>query len=80
MANRLINQMGLPRSIANIFAARNINTAKVMIKLRGFSPLICRFIHPVRVKYAIIRNRGESFASCSSDEQLDTLLPFKFLN
>uniref|UniRef100_A0A9I9DXH5 RecA family profile 1 domain-containing protein n=1 Tax=Cucumis melo TaxID=3656 RepID=A0A9I9DXH5_CUCME len=28
MANRLINQMGLPRSIANIFAARNINTAK----------------------------------------------------
>ncbi|MCI35777.1 DNA repair protein RAD51-like protein, partial [Trifolium medium] len=28
MANKLINQMGLPKSIANIFAARNIITAK----------------------------------------------------
>ncbi|XP_022146265.1 DNA repair protein RAD51 homolog 2 isoform X2 [Momordica charantia] len=30
MANKLISQMGLPRSIANIFAARNITTAKVL--------------------------------------------------
>jgi len=29
MANRLISGMGLPNSIANIFAARNIKTAKV---------------------------------------------------
>lgn len=29
MANKLISQMGLPQSIANIFAARNILTAKV---------------------------------------------------
>ncbi|RDX64422.1 DNA repair protein RAD51-like 2, partial [Mucuna pruriens] len=28
MANKLINQMGLPRSIANVFTARNIITAK----------------------------------------------------
>ncbi|KOM44233.1 hypothetical protein LR48_Vigan05g183800 [Vigna angularis] len=28
MANKLINQMGLPKSIANIFTARNIITAK----------------------------------------------------
>ncbi|KGN47322.1 DNA repair protein RAD51 homolog 2 [Cucumis sativus] len=36
MANRLINQMGLPRSIANIFAARNINTAKEALSLTEF--------------------------------------------
>jgi len=29
MANKLINQLGLPKSIANIFTARNIITAKV---------------------------------------------------
>ncbi|KAJ8430265.1 hypothetical protein Cgig2_020900 [Carnegiea gigantea] len=33
MANRLINEMGLPKSIANIFAARNIKTAKFCLKL-----------------------------------------------
>ncbi|KAG7010599.1 DNA repair protein RAD51-like 2 [Cucurbita argyrosperma subsp. argyrosperma] len=36
MANKLINQMGLPRSIANIFAARNINTAKEALSLTEF--------------------------------------------
>ncbi|XP_048444724.1 DNA repair protein RAD51 homolog 2 isoform X2 [Pyrus x bretschneideri] len=30
MANKLINQMGLPKSIANVFTARNITTAKVL--------------------------------------------------
>ncbi|KAL6275990.1 hypothetical protein ACE6H2_019591 [Prunus campanulata] len=30
MANKLINQMGLPKSIANVFAARNITTAKAL--------------------------------------------------
>ncbi|KAL2552678.1 hypothetical protein Fot_06297 [Forsythia ovata] len=29
MANKLISQMGLPKSIANVFKARNIITAKV---------------------------------------------------
>jgi hypothetical protein len=29
MANKQINQMGLPKSIANVFAARNVFTAKV---------------------------------------------------
>ncbi|KAL0436849.1 UNVERIFIED_CONTAM: DNA repair protein [Sesamum radiatum] len=29
MANKLISEMGLPRSTANVFAARNIVTAKV---------------------------------------------------
>lgn len=33
MANKLISQMGLPKSIANIFAARNIITAKDALSL-----------------------------------------------
>ncbi|GAB2285137.1 DNA repair protein RAD51 [Dionaea muscipula] len=36
MANRLISEMGLPKSIANIFAARNINTAKEALSLTEF--------------------------------------------
>ncbi|WJX69385.1 DNA repair protein RAD51 [Trifolium repens] len=36
MANKLINQMGLPKSIANIFAARNIITAKDALSLTEF--------------------------------------------
>ncbi|KAJ0084959.1 hypothetical protein Patl1_30797 [Pistacia atlantica] len=36
MANKLINEMGLPRSIANIFAARNITTAKDALSLTEF--------------------------------------------
>ncbi|KAK9276404.1 hypothetical protein L1049_005937 [Liquidambar formosana] len=36
MANMLINQMGLPKSIANIFAARNILTAKDALSLTKF--------------------------------------------
>lgn len=29
MANKQLSQMGLPKSIANVFAARNVFTAKV---------------------------------------------------
>ncbi|KAJ0021232.1 hypothetical protein Pint_32257 [Pistacia integerrima] len=36
MANKLISEMGLPRSIANIFAARNITTAKDALSLTEF--------------------------------------------
>ncbi|RWR95536.1 AAA+ ATPase domain-containing protein [Cinnamomum micranthum f. kanehirae] len=36
MANKLISQMGLPQSIANIFAARNILTAKDALSLTEF--------------------------------------------
>ncbi|XP_021746055.1 DNA repair protein RAD51 homolog 2-like isoform X2 [Chenopodium quinoa] len=36
MANRLISEMGLPNSIANIFAARNIKTAKDALSLTEF--------------------------------------------
>ncbi|XP_045799782.1 DNA repair protein RAD51 homolog 2 isoform X2 [Trifolium pratense] len=36
MANKLINQLGLPKSIANIFAARNIITAKAALSLTEF--------------------------------------------
>ncbi|OVA18184.1 AAA+ ATPase domain [Macleaya cordata] len=36
MANKLIAQMGLPKSIANIFAARNILTAKDALSLTEF--------------------------------------------
>ncbi|GMH11980.1 hypothetical protein Nepgr_013821 [Nepenthes gracilis] len=36
MANRLIVEMGLPKSIANIFAARNIKTAKDALSLTEF--------------------------------------------
>ncbi|XP_073222461.1 DNA repair protein RAD51 homolog 2 isoform X2 [Cicer arietinum] len=36
MANKLINQMALPKSIANIFAARNIITAKDALSLTEF--------------------------------------------
>ncbi|KAK9279092.1 hypothetical protein L1049_012767 [Liquidambar formosana] len=36
MANMLINQMGLPKSIANIFAARSILTAKDALSLTEF--------------------------------------------
>ncbi|XP_008224994.1 PREDICTED: DNA repair protein RAD51 homolog 2 [Prunus mume] len=36
MANKLINQMGLPKSIANVFAARNITTAKEALSLTEF--------------------------------------------
>ncbi|OAY51697.1 DNA repair protein RAD51 homolog 2 isoform X2 [Manihot esculenta] len=36
MANKLISEMGLPKSIANIFAARNINTAKDALSLTEF--------------------------------------------
>lgn len=36
MANKLIGEMGLPLSIANIFAARNISTAKEALSLTEF--------------------------------------------
>ncbi|XP_059626714.1 DNA repair protein RAD51 homolog 2 [Cornus florida] len=36
MANKLITQMGLPKSIANILAARNITTAKDALSLTEF--------------------------------------------
>ncbi|XP_057999190.1 DNA repair protein RAD51 homolog 2 isoform X2 [Hevea brasiliensis] len=36
MANKLISEIGLPKSIANIFAARNINTAKEALSLTEF--------------------------------------------
>ncbi|KAM7278771.1 hypothetical protein ACFE04_005905 [Oxalis oulophora] len=36
MANKLIKEMGLPKSIANIFTARNINTAKDALSLTEF--------------------------------------------
>ncbi|RHN75871.1 putative ATP diphosphatase [Medicago truncatula] len=36
MANKLINQLGLPKSIANIFTARNIITAKDALSLTEF--------------------------------------------
>ncbi|KAK4441136.1 DNA repair protein [Sesamum alatum] len=36
MANKLISEMGLPRSTANIFAARNIVTAKDALSLSEF--------------------------------------------
>ncbi|GAB4859258.1 DNA repair protein RAD51 [Ancistrocladus abbreviatus] len=36
MANKLISEMGLPKSIANIFAARNIKTAKDALSLTAF--------------------------------------------
>ncbi|CAA0823157.1 DNA repair protein RAD51 homolog 2 [Striga hermonthica] len=36
MANKLISEMGLPRSIANIFAARNIITSKDALSLSEF--------------------------------------------
>ncbi|KAL6532639.1 DNA repair protein RAD51 [Orobanche hederae] len=36
MANKLISEMGLPKSIANVFAARNIITAKDALTLSEF--------------------------------------------
>lgn len=36
MANKLLSEMGLPKSIANIFAARNIITAKDALSLTEF--------------------------------------------
>ncbi|KAL2487797.1 DNA repair protein RAD51-like protein 2 [Forsythia ovata] len=36
MSNKLISQMGLPKSIANVFAARNIITAKDALSLTEF--------------------------------------------
>ncbi|XP_074276208.1 DNA repair protein RAD51 homolog 2 isoform X2 [Silene latifolia] len=36
MANKLISEMGLPKSIANVFAARNIITAKDALSLTEF--------------------------------------------
>ncbi|XP_048137193.1 DNA repair protein RAD51 homolog 2 isoform X2 [Rhodamnia argentea] len=36
MANQLISEMGLPKSIANVFAARNIRTAKDALSLTEF--------------------------------------------
>lgn len=36
MANKLLSEMGLPNSIANIFAARNLITAKDVLSLTEF--------------------------------------------
>ncbi|XP_021853819.1 DNA repair protein RAD51 homolog 2 isoform X4 [Spinacia oleracea] len=36
MANRFISEMGLPKSIANVFAARNVKTAKDALSLTEF--------------------------------------------
>ncbi|XP_031121772.1 DNA repair protein RAD51 homolog 2 isoform X1 [Ipomoea triloba] len=36
MANKLISQMGLPKSVSNVFAARNIITAKDALSLTEF--------------------------------------------
>ena len=44
MAEKLIKEMGLPKSIANVFAARNITTAKVKFNLQNPSFFILNIL------------------------------------
>ncbi|CAI8592515.1 unnamed protein product [Vicia faba] len=53
MANKLINQMGLPKSIANIFTARNIITAKDALSLTEFELMELLDVGMAEVAYAM---------------------------
>ncbi|KAL8150871.1 hypothetical protein V2J09_020679 [Rumex salicifolius] len=53
MANRLISEMNLPKSIANIFAARNIRTAKEALSLTEFELMELLDVGFVEVQNAI---------------------------
>ncbi|XP_004294689.1 PREDICTED: DNA repair protein RAD51 homolog 2 isoform X2 [Fragaria vesca subsp. vesca] len=55
MANMLINQMGLPKSIANVFAARNITTAKEALSLTEFELMELLDVSMAQVTSAIAR-------------------------
>ncbi|CAA6654814.1 unnamed protein product [Spirodela intermedia] len=53
MANKLISQIGLPKSIANIFAARSILTAKDALSLTEFELMALLDIDLDQVKSAV---------------------------
>ncbi|RVX22959.1 DNA repair protein RAD51-like 2 [Vitis vinifera] len=53
MANKLISEMGLPTSIANIFAARNITTAKEALSLTEFELMELLDVGMARVTSAV---------------------------
>ncbi|KAF7805536.1 DNA repair protein RAD51-like protein 2 isoform X1 [Senna tora] len=53
MANKLINELGLPKWIANIFAARNIITAKDALSLTEFELMELLDIGLAEVKSAV---------------------------
>ncbi|XP_070664736.1 DNA repair protein RAD51 homolog 2 isoform X1 [Malus domestica] len=55
MANKLINQMGLPKSIANVFTARNITTAKEALSLTEFELMEVLDVNLAEVTSAIAR-------------------------
>ncbi|CAN6556852.1 unnamed protein product [Malus baccata var. baccata] len=55
MANKLINQMGLPKSIANVFTARNITTAKEALSLTEFELMEVLDVNLAEVTSAIGR-------------------------
>ncbi|XP_008792404.2 DNA repair protein RAD51 homolog 2 [Phoenix dactylifera] len=55
MANKLISQMGLPPSVANVFAARNILTAKDALSLPEFELMTLLGMGLDQVKSAVER-------------------------
>lgn len=77
MANKLISEMGLPRSIANIFAARNITTAKVLpFPLSSLHYFTAHFICLDSKKETLISNHF--FQSSSLTAELSSKLWFFF--
>ncbi|MQM16344.1 hypothetical protein Taro_049300, partial [Colocasia esculenta] len=55
MANKLISQMGLPPAIANIFAARNISTAKDALSMTELDLMALLDVDLGQVKSAVSR-------------------------
>ncbi|XP_048233491.1 DNA repair protein RAD51 homolog 2 isoform X3 [Ricinus communis] len=53
MANKLISEIGLPKSISNIFAARNIKTAKDALSLTEFELMELLDVELSQVKSAV---------------------------
>lgn len=94
MANKVIKQMGLPKSIANIFTARNIITAKVnfpsqFASLIQFcfpfifhSPILLRnFLLSLRIicNQVFVFQRNDAFFYCSKSQDALSLTDFELM-
>ncbi|PON53218.1 DNA repair protein [Trema orientale] len=55
MAEKLIKEMGLPKSMANVFAARNITTAKEVLSLTEFDLMHLLDVGMAQVSSAVAR-------------------------
>ncbi|GAV71376.1 Rad51 domain-containing protein [Cephalotus follicularis] len=76
MANKLIKEMGLPKSMANIFAARNITTAKEALSVTEFELMELLGVGLAEVRTAIAHI---SQITCPPHQTVSTSLSARLL-